>query len=1044
MNTHLLTIAVDDYQHWGQLRGAVQGAQAFDALMRQKFGVKSWQSVMFPNELATAERIEAAMASYTPEGIRNLGSDDQLIVYFAGHGQVHPHTGKSFLIPVGADKFASSTWLSYDLFQDYFSAIKARHIFLISDACFSGGAFRGGGATSSAASILNQRLFATPGRHVLSSGGMELVDDDRFDGQSVFSWGLNSFLEQTDLDVIPARLLAEEVQVRVTANAAQTPEFGWFPDSGHQGGQLMIFRDGTPPQNWVGARNKTTQAVNASEDGSRPVPTFEHNLVGENAVCVKLSELISQSAEIQFLVTGMGGIGKTARVLQAVDELQKEIGKTALYLDVDDGFSENKPDEFLTKLILKLDPTISASSLLGSDIPHLWQQLTAEINALLLLDNVRDEEHWRKIKPSGGCAYIAISRHRLPGFSEVVSLNPMPEADGRILALRIGNLSTSGRLSIQQASRLHTSCDGLPLGIEVAASAIDQNPYLDVESFINTLEDVSVSAPRLQSWEDRVAARLRISLQWLNAEQRQHWALLALFSSAFQRSALAVLWETESPDLPLHDLLVRHLVMAHKAPLPSGEQVPRFRLHDLLRPLAAEILQEHHSQLYDPAWRRLNQYFTRALATLDSLGHRGARLDLRDHFTLISQDIDNIRSGIEFAKADTDWESAEALVIYALDETLSDRLPASERLALVQKALDTVERWRNQQPEAVPSYQQKLLLEKGCALRALSQSDAAEQAFRDGISVAKKTDGNGNLPAFWGNLGSLLLNQSNRTEEALFAFRRALGLLTPESSKKERSALLNNCGNALLRLGNLEAAKDAYWISHSLDEELEDQVGIATSKGNLANIAIFEGDYKQALSLAEEAARIEAELGLEHARAQSLQIGGKAAFLSGNFEVADQHFQTAVQLHEKLDQFVSETKARANLAAVAYQNGQLDMAYELARGCVKIAHQKEHLHEAAGAIRTMAMVLLDQNRLQRAFKTIRCALALHSASHSRAEMIEDVLGVAKIFLKDQQIDVAERYVAQAEEWAADHGQAHHHRQCKVFRTLLEQIRSGAK
>lgn len=484
--------------------------------------------------------------------------------------------------------------------------------------------------------------------------------------------------------------------------------------------------------------------------------------------------------------------------------------------------------------------------------------------------------------------------------------------------------------------------------------------------------------------------------------------------------------------------------MAHKVPLPSGEQVPRFRLHDLLRPLAAEILQEHHSQLYDPAWRRLNQYFTRALATLDSLGHRGARLDLRDHFTLISQDIDNIRSGIEFAKADTDWESAEALVIYALDETLSDRLPASERLALVQKALDTVERWRNQQPEAVPSYQQKLLLEKGCALRALSQAEAAEMAFRDGIAVAEQLEAQGNLPAFWGNLGSLLLSQANRTEEALLAFRSALRLLGPESSKRERSALLNNCGNAFLRLGNVKSAKDAYWISHSLDEELGDQAGLATAKGNLANIAIFEGRYSDALSLAEHAATIEADLGLAHARAQSLQIAGKAAFLGGQFEVADQHFLAALELHEKLDQLVSATKARANRAAVAYQTGELETAYEMARTCAKMAHRQEHLHEAAGAIRTMAMVLSDQARLPRAFKTIKCALSLHTASHSRAEMIEDVLAIAHLFLMDLQIEVAERYVVQAEEWAADHGQDHHLRQCKVFRTLLEQIRSGAK
>jgi len=500
------------------------------------------------------------------------------------------------------------------------------------------------------------------------------------------------------------------------------------------------------------------------------------------------------------------------------------------------------------------------------------------------------------------------------------------------------------------------------------------------------------------------------------------------------------LWKTETPDLPLHDLLVRHLVMAHEVPLPSGTNIPRFRLHDLLRPLAFEVLAEHPTETQDNAYRRLNQYFQSTLAALASLERRRAQLDLRDLYALISQDIDNIRAGIDFAKADHEWESAEALVSYALDDTLSERLPASERLALVDTALDTIERWRNQQPEAHGAYKQKLLLEKGLALRALSQSDAAETAFRDGIAVAEMSGTTGNLSAFWGNLGSLLLSQAQRTEEALVSFRKALSLLTADSSKSERSALLNNCGNAFLRLGNLKAAKDAYWISHSLDEELGDLAGIATSKGNLANITISEGYYKQAQILAEAAAETEAELGLEHGRAQSLQIAGKAAFLGSDFQQADTHFRNALTLHEKLDQLSSATKARANMAAVAYQQEDYPEAYKLARSCAKIAYKQGHLAEAAGAIRTMSMVLLEQERLPRAFKTIRCALALHTTSHSRAEMIEDVLGVAKIFLKDKQPEVAGRYVEQAEQWAADHGQAHHHQQCRTFRVLLDELK----
>jgi len=215
MNTHIFAIAIDRYENWNNLRGAKTGLKKFIKVMKKRFGVKETQIAMYKDNLATAKKIEKRLIRYAKSDAHKLNNDDQLIIYFAGHGEIDPLSGDSFLIPTEADHYATSTWLSYNFFQGYFRAIEARHILMISDACFSGGAFRG---DQQQQEPLLKRLHTMPGRHLLTSGGMERVDDSRFKGQSVFSWALNSFLESTDEPVITAQYLADEVQLRTSLN----------------------------------------------------------------------------------------------------------------------------------------------------------------------------------------------------------------------------------------------------------------------------------------------------------------------------------------------------------------------------------------------------------------------------------------------------------------------------------------------------------------------------------------------------------------------------------------------------------------------------------------------------------------------------------------------------------------------------------------------------------------------------------------------------------------------------------------------------------
>ncbi len=1027
---HALLIAADRYDHRPRLRGAVKGAERFEQVLLDRCGVPESQLIVLPNKLATVTRIEQALRAYTSEGDAPLGPQDRLIVYFAGHGVYDPVTESGYLVPIEAARGGVSGCLSYDLLARFCRSIAARHILMIVDACFSGAALRGDQMAEAPSAPVLRRLNQLPGRHLLTSGGFEPVDDHGFAGMSPFTWALTSVLASTDQAVLTSEQVYARIRNIVVDNAAQTPAFGQMPGAGHQGGQFLWFLD---PKERLALEGMPVASTPAP---STNVPLPDASYVPDGDLLAQLITALEEVDPRRILVTGMGGVGKTELILQALSRTRLDGWSRVHFVDLglspDDSTSVS-PTQLLSGLVSQVSSGGFEAATDQLELRQQWQALTDDQDLLLVIDNVPHPEIWSIIQPANACKIVVGSRLRLAGFATVIAVMPVEPRTGARLALTIANNSDPNRLEEINAEALHGACDGLPLAIRVAAAAIEQNPWLDVSSFIDSLKAVGADAPKADDWDRRVLARLRLSLQHLPDQMRERWTALSLFRGSFQTSATAALWEVENASGPLHDLTIRHLIMVQNLVLPSGAIQTRYRLHDLMRALAQDNVPEPGLT----GWRRLLAYYARIVTRLDQLGRGAVAIDLRDQNFLISQDIDAIRDGIDFAKADHEWESAEHLVTFALSEAISRRLAVPEQLDLVERALATIARWRNREPEACDRFQQQLLLEKAQALRGLSRPEEALQALGEGLKIAEQVDSRPNQAAFWGAMGSLLLTQSERTEQALKAFRLALKFLDKDSSKTERSALLNNCGNAFLRLGNLKAAKDAYWISQSLDEEIGDQAGVATAQGNLANIAIFEGDYADGSHMAEHAAAIEAELGLDQARAQSLQIAGKARFLNGDMAAAKGHFSDALAVHEALGHLISATKARANLAAVAFQAGDLENAYQIARGAAKTAHANDHLAEAAGAIRTISAVLMEQNRLSRSFKTIKCALALHTQTHSRAEMIEDVLALVLLYLKDQQPEVAERYLTQAKEWADDHGQPHHHAKCRALRETLD-------
>ena len=80
---------------------------------------------------------------------RDVFAFDNLLIYYAGHGELDNDEERGYWLPIDADTTKRSKWINNSYILDNIKATKAKHVLLISDSCFSGSLLQGNTEKSS-------------------------------------------------------------------------------------------------------------------------------------------------------------------------------------------------------------------------------------------------------------------------------------------------------------------------------------------------------------------------------------------------------------------------------------------------------------------------------------------------------------------------------------------------------------------------------------------------------------------------------------------------------------------------------------------------------------------------------------------------------------------------------------------------------------------------------------------------------------------------------------------------------------------------------
>ncbi|MCO6494005.1 MAG: caspase family protein [Phaeodactylibacter sp.] len=240
-----LGIGIDEYQDgqkFRKLHNAVKDVMDIGNLLNENYLIDKFEFLL--NDKATRRAIINTLHRLAIK----LTENDKLLIYFSGHGykeELDSTLSFTFWVPVDAQHDDPSSVISNDAIIEYLKKIKARHIFLISDSCYSGTFLNSRSIVQRIPDLdFAKRLENYRSRWGLfSAEGNQIAADGIPNKNSPFASAILTVLSQHQDQFINAGLFVEEVARQAKRNAPdQDAVYNPINRCGHENGQYIFWR----------------------------------------------------------------------------------------------------------------------------------------------------------------------------------------------------------------------------------------------------------------------------------------------------------------------------------------------------------------------------------------------------------------------------------------------------------------------------------------------------------------------------------------------------------------------------------------------------------------------------------------------------------------------------------------------------------------------------------------------------------------------------------------------------------------------------------
>ena len=643
------------------------------------------------------------------------------------------------------------------------------------------------------------------------------------------------------------------------------------------------------------------------------------NFVGRRSELSALHRMRRGSGSAVLVLSGQGGVGKTALARQWAHDIRHDFVDGQLCADLD-GFSESEPldpGEALGSFLraLGLPPSRVPGTL--AEQAALYRTWTADRSLLVVLDNARSVAQVRVLLPAGNDTVVVVtSRLRLGGLvadgATFLDVGPLTADESvNLLAESAGPVRVDQERD--QAQAIARLCGGLPIALTVVAARLVTRPLLTLSRLA---EDLKIDTARLGGLHmgDGPSVQSSFDLSYRGLDPR--------FAALYRRlaahpgkefglgpiravlSSIDGLARDPDPEASVSVLL--------EASLLQEIAENRFRFHDLLllharqqlkreeTPAVQEEILRRQLEWYLAAARKVGNNITpyRVLLPYDAVTDVTEGLpscaDRDDSLAWLERERVNLIAAANEALgrgwAELAWHLSDAmwpLLLY--------RKHYHDRRGLDELGVEAARRWGNARAEA------EMLKRLGRTCTTMGDHEDAERYLGMAISRwAEVNDARGLVDAR--ETMAALLRDTGRISEAIEMYQTALAANRDLGADRHAGMTLISLGALLPEAGRADDAvgllREAQQIFHRLatvDPYNGVRVEIALAAAYLA-----AGDMANAEAAARRGADGMRRLGSGYEQAQATEILAQVAQRGGDDATARGYWTAALRIYEAL------------------------------------------------------------------------------------------------------------------------------------------------
>ncbi|MDQ7802478.1 NB-ARC domain-containing protein [Amycolatopsis sp. A133] len=652
---------------------------------------------------------------------------------------------------------------------------------------------------------------------------------------------------------------------------------------------------------------RSTSAPYTLNDTPQQLPPEPSLFVNRSRELSAISDKVRKTEDNRaavIVLSGLGGVGKTAAVLKWAHHHLERFTEGQLYADLADYRRPGGVElsevlgSFLRVLGVRED-------YLPSSFPEraaMFRSRTLTRRLLVVLENADLAAQVRPLIPGSSKSVVLVtSRRRLGSLitdgAEFIDVAPLTVSDGKLLMTEIvPELPANDRAAVGELVGL---CGGLPLALCVAGAQLALRKQWSIPRLIRYLTDERHRLDRLEfEGEDGVRSMFDAAYSELPADAGRVYRLLGLHPGPqFSLNAAAALagLTLDAADELLGVLLASNLLQE------LGND--RYRMHDLVHLHAQAVAErDEPKESGDTAVTRMIDWYTRAAAAADRavMGdgrwrvsgrapeESEPRFDKPGAMEWFSAERSHLLAVVQEAwrreMLDTVWWLCESLWAFYYNMKVHSDWIATHRLGVV-----AAHRRGNGSAEA------RIRNQLARAFIELRDFESADEQLTAAIAVA---EGDLHAEAVIAESRGLLFRALRRYRESEENLRRARDLNRRLGS--DRGVVIQSCqlGDLLIQAGHTDDGLRTLTEAMSIAEQIQDSM--CAAKAGIALGSAYESleRFEDARSVLRSAIQTTRDSRLPVKEAQALEILVKVAQHDNDRELLRHSAKRLVQLYE--------------------------------------------------------------------------------------------------------------------------------------------------